>query len=71
MKKCRIYIYNMYKAKDLERWVSSSPEWALWYIFPGRVHVVYMKSLVPKRYKSIFVYSRKMQSKFEIYWEMH
>jgi hypothetical protein len=28
-------------------------------------------SLVPKRYKSIFVYSRKMQSKFEIYWEMH
>jgi hypothetical protein len=22
-------------------------------------------------YKSIFVYSRKMQSKFEIYWEMY
>jgi hypothetical protein len=30
-----------------------------------------MKSLVPKRYKSIFVYSRKMQSKSEIYCEMH
>jgi hypothetical protein len=33
--------------------------------------LVHMKSLVPKRYKSIFVYSRKMQSKFGIYWEMH
>jgi hypothetical protein len=34
-----------------------------------------LKSLVPKCYasmsKSIFVYLRKMQSKFEIYWEMH
>jgi hypothetical protein len=30
-----------------------------------------LKSLVPKRYKSIFMYSRKMQSKFEIHWEMH
>jgi hypothetical protein len=29
------------------------------------------KNFVPKRYKSIFVYSTKMQSKFEIYWEMH
>jgi hypothetical protein len=31
----------------------------------------YMKSLVPKRYISIFVYLRKMQSKFGIYWKMH
>jgi hypothetical protein len=30
-----------------------------------------LKSLVPKHYKSIFVYSIKMQSKFEIYWEMY
>jgi hypothetical protein len=28
-----------------------------------------MKSLVPKRYQ--FLYLRKMQSKFGIYWEMH
>jgi hypothetical protein len=35
--------------------------------WPTDVHV---KSLVPKHYKSIFVYSRKMQSKFGIYWEM-
>jgi hypothetical protein len=34
-------------------------------------HLKVRRSLVPKRYKSIFVYSRKMQSKFEIYWEMH
>jgi hypothetical protein len=32
---------------------------------------IQMKSLVPKRYKCIFVYLRKMQPKFEIYWEMH
>jgi hypothetical protein len=31
---------------------------------------IQMKRLVPKRYKSIFVYSRKMQSKFEIDWEI-
>jgi hypothetical protein len=33
--------------------------------------IIHMKSLVPKRNKSIFVYLRKMQSKFEIYWKMH
>jgi hypothetical protein len=38
----------------------------MYFYFIGEV-----KSLVPKYYKSIFVYSRKMQSKFEIYWEMH
>jgi hypothetical protein len=38
-----------------------------WYHIPYN----YMKSLVPKRYISIFVYLRKRQANFGIYWEMH
>jgi hypothetical protein len=31
----------------------------------------HLKSLVPKCYKSIFLYLRKMQPKFGIYWDIN
>jgi hypothetical protein len=50
-------------------WPNQESDWTeIWSVSYSYL-AVHMKSLVPKRYKSIFVYSRKMQSKFGIYLE--